>query len=257
MKRLGSFILLLAMLVGIFLLTQSLGRYLIQEITLEEEQLTEQMSQKKKIILHLPTEKYYVLQVGIFADENMRNQLVNVLKEEGYSIVINHQAPYKVWIGCVGEKKSGDLQNDLLTKYPDCTINEMVLNQVSFSYWADDIWKSSKMMNFVCNADVLLKHSLKTFRSFDMEAYDKLLLNEMLVELQKECTVLLSEISAIQLEREEYTEQIYSFQSALESYQKSLAQLENFLTTDKLLEAQNKLCYLIHQYHDFIINNSD
>jgi len=207
--------------------------------------------------LHLPTEKYYVLQLGIFADENARNDLVEVLRKDGHSSVVNHTPPYKVWLGCVGTKNTDEFMNDLLAKYPDCTINEMVLNQVSFSYWEDDAWKGSKIMNFVCNADVLLKHSLKTFTSFDIAAYDTALLGEMLTELQKECTVLLSEIAAIELEKEEYKERIYLFQSALESYQTGLEELADFLTNDKLLQAQNKLCYLISQYHDFIIENSD
>ncbi|NMA01646.1 MAG: SPOR domain-containing protein, partial [Clostridia bacterium] len=114
-------ILAVVIIFGSLLFGQILGGYYIYSLlfsdNLSETDISEQQplpNPEKIMILRLEPITFNTLQIGIYSDGKEAQKVVNDLVQMGIRPYATAKAPYKIWVGCFGEKRTGTpLENQL------------------------------------------------------------------------------------------------------------------------------------------------
>lgn len=209
----------------------------------------------KRKTLRLVPEKFYMLQMGTFNDLAKGQEIVDELAKLGYRVYTTAESPYRLWLGCFSDMDSMTEIPAEIKKYgQDIYVAKGLLNEVALSFDDDQLFVKERIVPVVEKSDILLKHSLKTFRSIYYQDYADAIWSEQVERLEEEIQALQIDIAtALSVDDNEMiAKALVDYQTVLQDYEQSLQVVLDKKNDKAVLLAQSYLQQMIGQYHQFI-----
>lgn len=243
--------------VGIFVLIQILGGYLIAEITLldgHDDEVTVEVVEKT--ILRLEAEDYYTYEIGVYSEPEGAQSVIDSFAKKGYRVWVSEDDGYRLYIGCWGEAPAdSELPAIFRELGSEGCVSKRTLNAVSLKYKDSADIYAERIAPMIAAVDVVLKYSLKMFECGGYEQYAAENWQEMIGVLSQEMTEIETEIAAICLssESEEWEREVLTdLQGKIGNYRESLEYITSGGNDEAVYLAQSYLLELIDNYHDSI-----
>lgn len=260
-NRLVRFVIIIVLAAVIFFLVQSLGKYLIGEISSYNEPLDpNQVSVEviEKTILRLEPMEYYTCHVGAISDLTLAQGEIDLFAQKGYRVYAVGESPYHLYLGCWGQDVDlTALPDEFQQIGADVYIAKNTLNNVSLKFKDSEQIYSEHIAPLIASIDVLIKQSLKMFETPQYDQYAQENWQSMITALNEELEQIDTQIAVILMDEEEIiAQEMLKLSDALQGYQQGLEIISQSQNDKSLYLAQSYLLALIDCYHGAINNLS-
>lgn len=251
---------LLLLLVVMLAVIQGMGNYFIKQLSqFELQPPKENFAQDKPLLrkqtLRLETVEYYALQIGTFTDLTAGQHIIDELAAAGYRVFVTDTEPKHLWIGCFSSSEGMMAVPKIVQeKGEDIYVVKDFVNTCALSFPDDQIFCKTYLVPLVEQSDVLLKHSLKMFRSAAYQDYSGDLWQQQISRLQQEIEAICQATEAVLLvdDNQSLAKPLADYQVRLQEYSQSLDVLLEKKNDQGVLLAQSYLLEIISGYHQLI-----
>lgn len=250
-------------LVLMFVFVQSVGGYLIGQLSQNTGQILEPQTEEKvvkQMVLQLEPVEYYTFQVGSYQEVSDGQARINTLARMGYRACVSQGPPFVLWLGCMGkEPRLSDLPEAVQNSSSDIFVQKKILNETALRFSASDSQMMEQVAALLSSYDVVLKHSLQMFQDYRYEACSEENWANMIGQIGEELTVIQETAGALLSDEvsEPLASGILNLLAVTEEYGESLQLVQERKSDQVVLLAQSCLLELIEQYHSFMVESSD
>lgn len=248
----------------LFVFVQSVGGYLIEQLSQNAGQLVESQTEEKvlkQMVLQLEPVEYYTFQIGTYQDAAAGQATVNQMAQMGYRVCVSDGPPYELWLGCLGKApRVGDLPESIRSEAGDVFVRKKILNETAFKFSVSDGHVMEQVAALLSSYDVVLKHSLQMFQDFRYAACSEQNWLDMTEQICAELAMIRQSANGLLTEEtnESMARGVLDLLALTEAYEESLKLMQEKKNDRVVLLAQSCLLELIIQYNSFMeIENSN
>ena len=256
-------ILAVVIIFGSLLFGQILGGYYIYSLlfsdNLSEINISEQQplpNPEKIMILRLEPITFNTLQIGIYSDGKEAQKVVNDLVQMGIRPYATAKAPYKIWVGCFGEKRTGTpLENQLREQGYEVFLGQGLINDRALKFKEKDTFIKDSFAPLLREYNLLLNNSLKMFKSPQVAEYNWETWGDMINKMQMDIKtiILLTDQVMSKEESMPFNQGLEAIKDKILVFNESLSYKIEGKNDKAVINSQSRLLEFIGSYHNLIV----
>lgn len=267
-KRVCTLVIMATVIIfGSLLFGQILGGYYIYSLLFSDNPPETEISEKevnpnleKVMVLRLEPMTFNTLQIGIYSDVEEAQKAVNDLVQMGIRPYVTAKAPYKIWVGCFGEKKTGTpVELQLKEKGYEVFIGQGLINDRALKFKENNIFIKDRFAPLLREYNLIFNNSLKMFKSPGAEEYNWETWGNMINKMQKDIktTILLTDQIMGLEESKPFNEGLEVIKDKILVFDESLSYITAGKNDKAVINSQSILLEFIGCYHNLIVNTNN
>ncbi|MDK2823336.1 MAG: hypothetical protein PWQ67_2467 [Clostridia bacterium] len=215
---------------------------------------------EKRKVLRLEPIDFYTIQVGIYPEVKSAQSSIDKLVNLGLRPFVSSEPPFKIWVGCFGEISLGkELENALKQQGFDAFRGKGLINDRALKFPSNNIFMKEKFAPLLGKYDLVLRHSIKMFRSPKISEYSLDLWENMITKVQSEISEAVTYLDNLKEmeESKDYHRELLNLKEKAISYGQSLNLILKSKSDEAVLYSQGHLLELIAAYHNLITNTNE